>query len=37
MTGSRRAPPVLMEAAAGVVTLTLSRPHKRNALSSAMV
>ncbi len=28
---------VLMETAAGVATLTLNRPHKRNALSAAMV
>ena len=37
MNGSGGNPLVLLEAGAGVATLTLDRPQKRNALSSAMV
>ena len=37
MNGSDGDSLVLLEAAAGVATVTLDRPHKRNALSSAMV
>ena len=37
MNGSGGNSLVLLEAGAGVATLTLNRPHKRNALSSAMV